>query len=246
MLEQYLSINQNKFENKLILKDGFILNDSSTLSPALFLDRDGVVIKDCHYISNPNNVILEKGITKLLSVAKAAGLKTVLITNQSGISRDLFSWEEYFEVTDRMLKLLGDDLVFDAIYSNGYMSSNEKNNWRKPNIGMIESAKKDLELDIKYSLLIGDRLSDIKAGYSSGIETLIHVLTGHGAFERELIDNEFIKSRKVCNLKKNKLFLNRFGNSISLTFLDSLDDFPFSKLLSKYKNFSEVILRNGI
>ena len=246
MLEQYLSINQNIFENKLILKDGFISKDSSTLSPALFLDRDGVVIKDCHYISNPNNVILEKGITKLLSFAKTAGLKTVLITNQSGISRDFFSWEEYFKVTDRMLNLLGDDLAFDAIYSNGYMSSNKKNNWRKPNIGMIESARKDLGLDTKNSLLIGDRLSDIKAGYSSGIETLIHVLTGHGALERKLIDNEFIKSRKVCNLKKNKLFIDSFEKSIALTFLDSLDEFPFSKLLLKYKNFSEVILKNGI
>ena len=245
MLEQYLSINQNIFENKLILKDGFISNNSSTLSPALFLDRDGVVIKDCHHISNPKNVVLEKGITKLLSFAKAAGLKIVLITNQSGLSRDLFSWKEYFKVTDRMLNLLGDDFVFDAIYSNGYMSSNEKNNWRKPNIGMIESAKKDLKLDTKNSLLIGDRLSDIKAGYSSGIETLIHVLTGHGAIERELIDNEFIKSGKVCNLRKNKLFINSPAKSISLTFLDSLNDFPFSKLLSKYKKFSEVILKNG-
>ena len=169
-----------------------------------------------------------------MQFAKASGLKTILITNQSGY-RDLFSWEDYFNVTDMMLRLLGDKLLFDAIYSNGYLGSDKKNNWRKPSIGMIECAKVDLNIDVKNSLLIGDRLSDIKAGYNAGIKTLIHVLTGHGKKERELIDNEFFKNGRVLNLKKDKLFLTSYQESTSITYLDTLIDFPFERLSSKYK-----------
>lgn len=88
--------------------------------PALFLDRDGVIIEDRHHICNPDGVILCNGALKLIRSAANHGWPVVIITNQSGIARGLFSWEDYERVTERMLSLLGPEAPIAAIYANGH------------------------------------------------------------------------------------------------------------------------------
>ena len=114
---------------------------------ALFLDRDGVVIEDCHHLSNPNQVTLLPGARELLRHANANGWPVVLITNQSGIARGLFDWDDYELVTDRLLELLGPDAPLAAIYANGHGPDAPATSWRKPSPARLLAAGQELNLD---------------------------------------------------------------------------------------------------
>ena len=76
-------------------------------TPALFLDRDGVLIEERHYLCDPNEVSLCPGSKELVQTAHEMKWAIVIVTNQSGIARGFFGWPDYERVTDRMLKLLG-------------------------------------------------------------------------------------------------------------------------------------------
>ena len=112
MLNLYDNNQVKELENKLILKKNLNKNDIKDIVPALFLDRDGVIIKDCHYITSPEKVTLEAGILNLIIAAKNSGFKIIVITNQSGISRGFYGWHEYLKITERILQLLGDKYLF--------------------------------------------------------------------------------------------------------------------------------------
>ena len=88
--------------------------------PALFLDRDGVLIKDKHHISDPSEVELCSGAQLLLQQAHQRNWPVVVITNQSGIARGYFNWDAYERVNDRILDLLGGSAPVAAIYANGH------------------------------------------------------------------------------------------------------------------------------
>ena len=182
-------------------------------SPVLFLDRDGVIIEDCHYIKEPDKVNLCIGAKKLIRFAFEKNIPIIIVTNQSGISKNLLSWEDYYCVTKAMLRKLGDPNPITAIYANSYISDAQKTNWRKPNPTMIIQALDDLNLNIDNSVLIGDRQSDIISGIRAGVKNLIHVKTGHGLKERQELKN---------NLKNKGLELNKSN----LQYINNLTEFP--------------------
>ena len=157
--------------------------------PCLFLDRDGVIINDCHYISKPGDVKLRQGARELIAMAKKEDFRTVIVTNQSGIGRGVFGWPEYNQVTKRMLELLGKEGEVDAIYANGYVSGGGIGHWRKPGAGMLIEAKADLGVNIKRSILVGDRLTDIQAGYNAGVKRLVYIRSEHKLTEDERIED---------------------------------------------------------
>ena len=80
-----------------------------------------------HYIKNPQDVSLLNGVDDLLYKTKKLGYLNIIITNQSGISRKLFSWEDYEKVTKRMLKIMKNKDSIDAIYANGENSDDFSN-----------------------------------------------------------------------------------------------------------------------
>tara|TARA_S200000501_G_C20836066_1_gene749421 strand:+ start:386 stop:1051 length:666 start_codon:yes stop_codon:yes gene_type:complete len=174
----------------LVLKENknLIVNRTSRnkKKSALFLDRDGVIIEDKHYLSNPSKVKLCNGIKDIVKSAIENDFIIVVITNQSGIGKGLFGWDDYKSVTERMLFLLGDKYKISAIYANSYTDF-DNGYWRKPKPGMFFEAAKDLSIDLESSIIIGDRDSDLKAGTSAGLKKLVHVLTGHGKDERQKI-----------------------------------------------------------
>ncbi len=188
-----------------------ISKDRNFLRPAIFCDRDGVLIKDCHYISNPNDVSILKGAKELLELAKLLNWHFIIITNQSGIARGIFSWLDYDQVTNRMIRLMEGEKLISGIYANGY-GPESNDSWRKPNIGMIQEAELDFNIDMKKSILIGDRLTDLIAGYKASFRKLIHVKTGHGMNEIRLIEKHFYEVLSKDNKNKPKLF---FINDIS-------------------------------
>ena len=157
--------------------------------PCIFLDRDGVVIEDTHYIKSPNDVVLCNGALELFQLAEMANIPIVIVTNQSGISRGIITWRDYNNVTHAMIKLLGHPRSLKAIYANSCGPDVQLNSWRKPSPRMILQASQDLYLDTHQSVMIGDRISDILSGYNAGIKSLVHVLTGHGTKHRQAFHN---------------------------------------------------------
>ena len=182
-------------------KEDYITNS------CIFFDRDGVIIEDCHYIKNPEDVKLCTGVKELLKYLYDKKKLIILITNQSGISKKLLSWEDYNKVTKRLIELLGYPNPISAIYANSYNDSS-KGSWRKPNPGMIHQAARDFAIDLESSILIGDRQSDLDAGLNAGIKNLVHVLTGHGSNERNLIKSRIDNFGKYTSgNRSSKIFL---------------------------------------
>lgn len=194
--------------------------------PALFLDRDGVVIEDIHHIRCPDHVRLCAGAQNLLRTARMFGWPVVLITNQSGIARGLFNWRDVERVNQRMQELLGPEAPLAAIYANGYGPGAPRSSWRKPSPEMLLDAKIALNLDLPHSLLIGDRLTDLQAGSAAGVRRLFHVLSGHGCRERESVlqwHNQAVEEAGCIGTHESL-------PSVSITLLDSLEAFPLSQL----------------
>jgi len=190
-------------------------------APALFLDRDGVVIEDCHHLSNPDQVRLCRGARRLIASAVCHGWPVVLITNQSGIARGLFQWRQFEMVNARMQHLLGSDASLAAIYANGHGPDAPASSWRKPSPQMLLQAARTLNIDLQRSLLIGDRLSDLQAGAGAGVAKLFHVLSGHGPSARASVlqwHNQCLEAQDTIDASARRLTV--------LELLDTLDDFP--------------------
>ncbi len=225
---------ENSLERKCILK--YIVKEQPQC-PALFLDRDGVIIEDKHYLSDPREVKLCDGSLELIRYAFEYGWHVVIITNQSGISRGLFNWEDYEKVTKRVLDLLGKPMPISAIYANGYGPNASETTWRKPSPIMLIQASKDLNIDLSKSILVGDRHTDLKSGASAGVGTVAHVLTGHGKKERDI----------VTSYSRNSQFFLWKDYSPKLILLNSLKTFPLNILnyastvyKSNFKNRKEI------
>ena len=189
-------------------------------TPALFLDRDGVVIQDKHHLHNPDDVELCPGTTELLNHARQAGWPVVVITNQSGIARGYFGWEAYDAVTQRLLSLLGDDAPLSGIYANGHGPDAPASSWRKPSPAMLQAAAADLKLDLRRSLLVGDRLSDLQAGTRAGLRWVGHVCSGHGEQERS----------QVLSWHERNHSGNTGTDDLELALLRTLQDFPLERM----------------
>jgi len=155
---------------------------------ALFLDRDGTIIENSPYLSDPEGVVLLPGAKETIQAFRASAHAVVIVTNQSGIARGLCSEAQYDAVSARLIDLLGPDAI-TAIFTCPYHPDGigqfaREHSWRKPSPGMLTEAAALLEIDLASSVMVGDSLSDIEAGVGAGIGRVIHVLTGHGAKQR--------------------------------------------------------------
>lgn len=196
---------------------------------ALFLDRDGVIIQDMHYLKDENKVLLHERIKELLGLALRFDVPVFVITNQSGIARKRFDWEDYRKVTSKMMTLLGShsEAIY-AIYANGYSDCEQENSWRKPNPEMIINAAIDYNIDLESSVLIGDRISDIIAGARANVGTTVHLLTGHGAKERSMVDSRKSNANKFLGEKNTPDLITAIDLSDCLSKLEAV--------ISKCKN----------
>lgn len=158
--------------------------------PALFLDRDGVVVEEVHFLRRPEDVRLVPGAARVIAAARDLGIAAVLTTNQSGIARGLFGWEAFAAVQSRLEALLAaDGAAFDMVlacpfHPDGDPPYRRDHPCRKPQPGMLVRAAERLGLDLAASWAVGDRARDLAAGRSAGCAGGLHVLTGHGPGER--------------------------------------------------------------
>ncbi|HLI76237.1 MAG TPA: HAD family hydrolase [Acidobacteriaceae bacterium] len=149
---------------------------SEHLSPALFLDRDGVINHEVGYLHRPEDVRWMEGIFSLCQFAKAAGYKLVVVTNQAGIARGLYTTAEF----EALMFWMGAEFrmqgaALDGVYHCPYHPTHGQGEWlrdhedRKPSPGMLLRAGRDLRLDLSRSVMVGDRYSDIAAAGAAGL-----------------------------------------------------------------------------
>ena len=148
---------------------------SDALSPAIFIDRDGTIMEDCVYCSDPKNVKIFPGVPEALRRLKSNGFKLIIITNQSGIGRGLITLEQYRAVEADVLRQLGDGLI-DATYFCPDVPG-QHSTCRKPAPGMIIEATREHQIDLSRSFLVGDKKIDVECAHNAGVRA-IQVRTG--------------------------------------------------------------------
>tara|TARA_R110002072_G_scaffold276051_1_gene437610 strand:+ start:372336 stop:373181 length:846 start_codon:yes stop_codon:yes gene_type:complete len=134
---------------------------------ALFLDRDGIINKDDGYVSKWDNFIIFPEVVNLAKEAIKNGMKIIIVTNQSGIARNLYTLEDLNELHHKMLQWFEEKEVhIERIYHCPYHKDGEVERFkresllRKPRPGMALMANMECNIDIKNSLMIGDKKSD--------------------------------------------------------------------------------------
>ncbi|MBP7496399.1 MAG: HAD-IIIA family hydrolase [Bacteroidales bacterium] len=186
-----------------IKNDVFSISNYKHKRKAIFLDRDGVINKDIHFIHKTKDMELFPFTAAAIRKINHSGYLSVVVTNQSVIARNLCNIEQLQQIHNKMETLLGNEgAKLDAIYycphhpNSGYPEENSKYKiickCRKPNIGMYNQAKKDLEITAEGSFMIGDSERDIIFGKNAGLIT-IGVMTGYGLKKADILPDFFFK-----------------------------------------------------
>jgi len=141
-------------------------------TPALFLDRDGVVNIDTGYLSDPESVTLRDGAAKMIAAFNAAAWPVIIVSNQSGLGRGYFDLCTMLAVQERIeAMLLQEGAYINAVFLCGAdpddISPLAK--WRKPEPGMLTTAGLLYGIDLARSVLVGDKISDMQAAASAGL-----------------------------------------------------------------------------
>lgn len=150
-------------------------------SPAVFLDRDGTLIEDVGYLERPEDVRLLTGVAAALGRLNEAGVPVVVVTNQSGIARGLFTREDFDATEARLDELLeAEGARVDGVYvCPHHPDVDGPCDCRKPASGLYREAAHDLALDLARSFYVGDRWRDVAVALEVG-GTPILVATGEG------------------------------------------------------------------
>jgi len=145
---------------------------------AVFFDRDGTLMEEVDYCSDPALVRVFPGVPEAIADLKRAGFLAIIVTNQSGIGRGMFTVAQFNAVEQEALRQIGPGQV-DASYFCADLPSAPTQR-RKPAPGMILEAAAAFGIDLAASFMVGDKASDIECGRRAGTRTIL-VRTGYGA-----------------------------------------------------------------
>ncbi|HEX5736413.1 MAG TPA: HAD family hydrolase [Blastocatellia bacterium] len=190
---------------------------SNNLSPAIFIDRDGTINEDIGYVSSPGELIIYPFAAVAVRLINDSGMKAIIITNQSGVARSLYTEQTLTAIHDRLtgeLSLAGARL--DAIYycphhpDIGDETYRKRCECRKPRPGLLHQAARDHEIDLAASYVIGDKASDINLAAEVGAAGVL-VLTGYGRETLRRIDSRPCSPAIVADdlLEAVRLILDR-------------------------------------
>jgi len=145
------------------------------MQKALFLDRDGVINVDKSYIYKTEDIEFAAGIFQFLKTAADLGFELVVITNQAGIARGMYTEEDVVRLHEWMSKVFNEKgiNIRKFYFCPHHPDFSEKCNCRKPEIGMVTQAAEELKIDLKKSVIIGDKKSDVKTGKNAGMPLTI-------------------------------------------------------------------------
>ncbi len=140
-----------------------------TPRPTLFLDRDGVVVVEKDYLSDPGQVTLEAGVADALRRARDAGYQLVGVSNQSGLGRGRFGPEELAAVMTRLDEIMAAaGCPLDAFFYCPH-APDDGCRCRKPRLGLLEEAWRERRWDPARSWVIGDKVSDVDLAAAAGL-----------------------------------------------------------------------------
>ncbi len=141
----------------------------------VFLDRDGTIIDNQGDLGNPEGVNIIDGASEAISALADAGWLLIVVTNQAGVARGVFTEEDIKLVHNHIDTLVGpiERYYYCCHHPQGVLEEWKCNHpWRKPSPGMLEQAVKDFDIDIEASWMIGDTVRDIQAGQAVGCKTI--------------------------------------------------------------------------
>ncbi|VBB41313.1 D-glycero-D-manno-heptose-1,7-bisphosphate 7-phosphatase [uncultured Desulfatiglans sp.] len=161
--------------------------------PAVFLDRDGTVNEQMGYINHPSRLVLLPGAGKAIRRLNRSGHLVIVVSNQSGVARGYFPYELVGEVHERMRELLAldgarlDGVFFCPHHPGGSVAPFARAcGCRKPRTGLIDEAAGCFDIDLKRSVVVGDRMDDIELAHRAGLPGIL-VRTGYGLGEERYI-----------------------------------------------------------
>jgi D-glycero-D-manno-heptose 1,7-bisphosphate phosphatase len=176
------------------------------MNKAVFLDKDGTLIKDVPYNVNPAKIELESYATQALSMLKTSGFKLIVISNQAGVAHGYFKEDSLEIVWDTIQQLLRPQNVsIDAFYFCPHHPEAVDEKYaarclcRKPEPGLILRAAVDFNIDLSLSWMIGDILHDVEAGNKAGCNT---ILLDNGHETEWVTDEKRLPGYIVKNLKE--------------------------------------------
>jgi D-glycero-D-manno-heptose 1,7-bisphosphate phosphatase len=156
------------------------------LKPAIFLDRDGTLNEEVDFLSDPEHLVMIPGAAAAVARLNARGVPVVVVTNQSGIGRGKYGWQDFTAVMERMEELLAlEGAWIDAVYASPHHEHAQgeyavaDHPERKPNPGMLLRAAEEHGLDLSRSWMVGDKALDLEAGRRAGCSVAL-VRTGYG------------------------------------------------------------------
>lgn len=147
---------------------------------AIFLDRDDTIIEDSGYISSPQQVKLIPAAAAALVELRKMGYKLIVVSNQSGIARGIFTEQTLTQIHEKLKLLLAEHGAYlDRIYycpyhPEGVIEKYRKDSdWRKPKPGMLLAASKEMKIDLQNSWMLGNDYRDVGAGKAAGCKTIL-------------------------------------------------------------------------
>jgi heptosyltransferase-2 len=152
---------------------------SASNNIAVFLDRDGTINEDVGYLDSPERLKLIPRVVEAIRQLNENKLKAVILTNQSGVARGYYTEETLKAIHHRLEQLLAvQGARLDGIYYCTHHPDDDCD-CRKPALGMLEAARRDLSLDLSHSYVIGDKITDVQLAHHAGAKGVL-VLTGYG------------------------------------------------------------------
>ena len=165
------------------------MTGTAELRPAVFLDRDGTLNEERHYLYRREDWVWIPGVVDSLARLSAAGFALVVVTNQSGIARGMYARED----VDVLHAWVQEDLLLRAgIRFEGFYVCPHHPDFsgecqcRKPGPGMLLMAAAEHGLDLSASWMIGDKSADVLAGRAAGCRTVL-VQSGYGKMEKDKV-----------------------------------------------------------
>jgi len=162
-------------------------------SPAVFVDRDGTIIVEKNFLADPDGIQFEAGSVEALRMFKDRGFKIVVVSNQSGVARGHYGIETVERVNRRLMELLAaEGIEVDAVYYCPHHVKGTRREFavscqcRKPAAGMAETAAYQLNLNLRKSYVIGDKIDDVNFARVIGARSVM-VSTGYGQTDSEIL-----------------------------------------------------------
>jgi D-glycero-D-manno-heptose 1,7-bisphosphate phosphatase len=166
-------------------------NDPQSNDPqsrrAIFIDRDGTLNEDIGYVSSPNQLMLYPWAAEAVRLINNSGRKAIVITNQSGIARGMYTEDALARIHSRMIKELArEGARIDAVYYCPHHPAVGEPPYRcacecrKPRTGMLDDASREHNIDLTRSFVIGDKASDMELAENAGARGAL-VRTGYGS-----------------------------------------------------------------